>query len=56
VSDGTSALPPWTPWRALVDASEAPYFRWFHGARTNACFNAVDRHLLVDPELSNLVP
>ena len=36
----------WTPWTTLLDASEAPYFRWFHGAKTNACFNAVDRHLL----------
>jgi acrylyl-CoA reductase (NADPH)/3-hydroxypropionyl-CoA dehydratase/3-hydroxypropionyl-CoA synthetase len=23
-----------------------PSFRWFHGARTNACFNEVDRHVL----------
>ena len=36
----------WVPWAELLDASEAPYFRWFHGARTNACFNAVDRHCL----------
>jgi len=36
----------WVPWRTLLDAREAPYFRWFQGARTNACFNAVDRHLL----------
>ena len=26
----------WVPWAELLDASEAPYFRWFHGARTNA--------------------
>lgn len=37
---------PWVPWSSLLDATEAPYFRWFEGARTNACFNAVDRHLL----------
>ena len=40
---GSSLAEKWTsvsPWR------EAPYFRWFQGARTNACFNAVDRHLL----------
>ena len=36
----------WTPWHALCDASEAPYFRWFAGAETNACFNACDRHVL----------
>ena len=36
----------WTPWTTLLDTSEAPYFRWFAGANTNACFNAVDRHVL----------
>ena len=36
----------WVPWDSLFDNSEAPYFRWFVGAKTNACFNAVDRHLL----------
>ena len=35
----------WTPWRALCDVAEAPYFRWYAGAKTNACFNALDRHL-----------
>ena len=37
---------PWTPWRSVCDASEAPYFRWFAGANTNACFNAVDAPVL----------
>ena len=36
----------WTPWDQLIDTSEAPYFRWFAGAKTNAGFNAVDRHVL----------
>lgn len=45
-SVGGGGASPWTPWSALLDTSEAPYFRWFVGARTNACFNAVDRHLL----------
>ena len=36
----------WWPWHTLHDATEAPYHRWFVGGRTNACFNAVDRHLL----------
>ena len=34
------------PWRAALDASEAPFYRWFSGALTNACFNEVDRHVL----------
>jgi non-ribosomal peptide synthetase component F len=36
----------WTPWHSLCDTSEAPYFKWFAGAETNACFNACDRHVL----------
>ena len=36
----------WRPWTAVHDGSEAPYHSWFVGARTNACFNAVDCHLL----------
>jgi acrylyl-CoA reductase (NADPH)/3-hydroxypropionyl-CoA dehydratase/3-hydroxypropionyl-CoA synthetase len=26
--------------------ARCPFFRWFHGGRTNACFNEVDRHVL----------
>ncbi len=36
----------WTPWETAFDDAEAPFFRWFVGGRTNACFNEVDRHLL----------
>lgn len=36
----------WQPWRQALDESEAPYYRWFSGAMTNAAFNEVDRHLL----------
>lgn len=35
-----------TPWTTAFDASDAPFWRWFVGARTNACFNEVDRHVL----------
>ncbi len=34
------------PWRSALDASEAPFYRWFDGALTNACFNEIDRHVL----------
>ena len=34
------------PWTKALDTSEAPYFRWFSGARTNAAFNELDRHVL----------
>jgi acrylyl-CoA reductase (NADPH)/3-hydroxypropionyl-CoA dehydratase/3-hydroxypropionyl-CoA synthetase len=33
-------------WSADLDASGAPFYRWFVGGRTNAAFNEVDRHVL----------
>ncbi len=36
----------WRPWRCGLDDTEAPWYRWFVDARTNACFNEVDRHVL----------
>ena len=38
-----SAFAPYT--RALDDDAP-PFYRWFVGGRTNACFNEVDRHVL----------
>lgn len=38
--------PEWRPWSQALDDSEAPWYRWFVGARTNAAFNEVDRHVL----------
>jgi len=32
-------------WDSVLDDSEAPFFKWFSGARTNVCYNCVDRHL-----------
>ena len=29
------------------DESAAPYYKWFTGSQTSACFNLVDRHLLL---------
>jgi acrylyl-CoA reductase (NADPH)/3-hydroxypropionyl-CoA dehydratase/3-hydroxypropionyl-CoA synthetase len=34
------------PWRQAFNGDDAPHFRWFGGARTNCCFNEVDRHVL----------
>jgi acrylyl-CoA reductase (NADPH)/3-hydroxypropionyl-CoA dehydratase/3-hydroxypropionyl-CoA synthetase len=39
-------VPSWEPWQQALDESQAPYYRWFVGALTNAAFNEVDRHLL----------
>jgi len=32
-------------WDRVLDASRAPLYRWFTGARINTCFNAIDRHI-----------
>src|SRR5215510_15188936 len=33
------------PWERVLDASRAPFYRWFAGARLNVCKNALDRHV-----------
>ena len=33
------------PYQKALDYSKPPFARWFVGARTNLCYNAVDRHL-----------
>ena len=32
-------------WDKVLDDSHAPYYRWFSGGETNACYNAVDLHV-----------
>jgi acrylyl-CoA reductase (NADPH)/3-hydroxypropionyl-CoA dehydratase/3-hydroxypropionyl-CoA synthetase len=34
------------PWQTTLDSSTPPFYRWFSGGLTNACFNEVDRHVL----------
>ncbi len=36
----------WQPWTRGFDDDDPPFYRWFVGGRTNACFNEVDRHVL----------
>ncbi len=33
------------PWDKVLDDSNPPFYRWFAGAETNTCYNAVDRHV-----------
>ncbi len=33
------------PWARVLDASRAPFYRWFSGGTLNTCFNALDRHV-----------
>ncbi len=35
------------PWEQALDADNPPFYRWFVGGQTNACFNEVDRHVLM---------
>ena len=30
----------------VLDASRAPFYRWFPDATLNTCFNALDRHVV----------
>ena len=32
-------------WDAVLDSSRAPFYRWFPGALTNSCYNALDWHV-----------
>jgi acetyl-CoA synthetase len=36
------------PWKQTLDASEAPFYKWFVGGKTNIAYNAVDRHVKTD--------
>ncbi len=51
--DAVTALPvepalptDFVPWTTAFDASDPPFFKWFAGGRTNACFAEVDVHVL----------
>jgi len=34
------------PWERAFNDGDPPFYKWFEGALTNACFNEVDRHVL----------
>ena len=38
------------PWRRAFNADNPPFYHWFEGGLTNACFNEVDRHVLMGYE------
>ncbi len=33
------------PWEKVLDDSQAPFYRWFIGGKTNIAHNALDRHI-----------
>ena len=44
--EGDARAADWAPWTRAFDDAEAPFYRWFSGGLTNACFNEVDVHVL----------
>ncbi len=39
------ALHWFTPYTRVLDADDAPFYKWFTGGTTNLCYNALDVHL-----------
>ncbi len=44
-ADRASELEWFEPWDKVLDDSQAPFYKWFVGGRTNIVHNAIDRHL-----------
>ena len=44
-AEAAEAIDWFTPWDRVFDAGAGVYGRWFTGATTNMCHNAVDRHV-----------
>jgi acetyl-CoA synthetase len=42
-------------WDTILDASHAPFWKWFVGGRLNASYNCVDRHLATDRNKAALI-
>lgn len=44
-ADRANELEWYEPWERVLDDSEAPFYKWFVGGKTNLVHNALDRHL-----------
>ncbi|MFP4441099.1 MAG: acetate--CoA ligase [Chloroflexaceae bacterium] len=44
-SDQANELGWYEPWQKVLDDSQAPFYKWFVGAKTNIVHNAIDRHV-----------
>ena len=42
-------------WDAVLDTSNAPFWKWFVGGKLNACYNCVDRHAAANPDKTAIV-
>ncbi len=43
--DAAEAIHWYKRWDRVLDDSNKPFYRWFTGATTNTCYNALDRHV-----------
>ncbi len=44
-AEQAQALDWFEPWEKVLDESNAPFYKWFVGAKTNIVHNALDRHI-----------
>jgi acetyl-CoA synthetase len=44
-ADQANELEWYKPWEKVLDESQAPFYKWFTGAKTNIIHNAIDRHV-----------
>ncbi len=44
-AEQANAIDWFKPWDRVLDADNPPFYRWFPGAVTNTCHNALDRHV-----------
>ncbi|MBE9524861.1 MAG: AMP-binding protein, partial [Chloroflexi bacterium] len=44
-ADRANELEWYQPWDKVLDDSNAPFYKWFVGAKTNIVHNAIDRHV-----------
>ncbi len=43
--DHAKELEWYEPWKKVLDESQAPFYKWFVGGKTNIILNAIDRHI-----------
>ena len=43
------------PFRAMLDESSAPFFKWFEDGELNVSYNCLDKHLATQPEKTALI-
>jgi acetyl-CoA synthetase len=44
-ADQASQLHWFKPWESVLDRSDAPFYKWFNGGKTNIAYNCLDRHV-----------